>query len=111
MQTVNYVDGYIMNDFSSTITCSIVPSLSVGKSIIIYTALANTTYIKNITVSIGTGMYGTGQIVDFYLLFSADVWVQDLSSSYLSAPNSSISVQYSQLAYLTLTGNTNVVKF
>ncbi len=109
VQTVGYGDDYLLTDFSSIIESSIVQSLSVGKSLVVYTADAPTTVITNVSFSLTSGNYGTGQIVDIYVHFSADVWVQGLNSLQFSNLNSSmLSKIYSELAYIALTGNNKI---
>ena len=109
VQTVGYGDDYLLTDFSSIIESSIVQSLSVGKSLVVYTADAPTTVITNVSFSLTSGNYGTGQIVDIYVHFSADVWVQGLNSLQFSNLNSSmLSKIYSELAYIALNGNNKI---
>lgn len=105
VQTVGYGDDYLLSDFSSVIRCSIVRSLSVGKSLVVYTEDAPVTVVANVSFSVTSGTYGTGQIIDIYVRFSADVWVQDLNHLHLNTTDiSTLTTFYSQLAYLTLNG-------
>ena len=81
-----------------------------GKSLVVYTANAPTTVISMVGISLNNGSYGTGQIVDFYVQFSADVWVRDLNPGQLNtSANSTAQSVYSTLAFLWLNGNSNSV--
>lgn len=81
-----------------------------GKSLVVYTANAPTTVISMVGISLNNGSYGTGQIVDFYVQFSADVWVRDLNpGQFNTSANSTTQSVYSTLAFLWLNGNSNSV--
>lgn len=76
-------------DFTSTVTASIVPSLSVGlhDNVLIDTSDAPQTAVLNVSLlSLQDGVYGAGHVIDITVTFAVNVWVTDAAALQLNDP-------------------------
>ena len=93
--------GYPRNqDFSTVVSCFMVPSLSVGRHVVIDTFnITAANNLTSITLNLSNGTYGAGQIVIFYISYDYPITV--LGQPYLQT---SITNSQSNLTHAVFDG-------
>lgn len=84
--TVHVTDlggNVLSNDFDTVVTGHIVGSLALDKVVIVDTNNDTITTVKKVTMNVDDGTYGAGTIIEIYVTFTSEVWVNVTDANYL----------------------------